>query len=100
MMLMPAMPGTSWSSSSRSSPNTDAVSTNSRSGSRKLKNAALGLRQNSLRSRRNCSQASAKAFIPSTFLNPIRQLEVDLLERGARDLESLEPLARGPARRA
>ena len=35
-----------------------ATSTSSNRGSRKLKNAALGLRQKSLRSKRNCSQAS------------------------------------------
>ena len=56
---MPATPGISTSSSSDSLANAVAISTRSRSGSRKLKNAALGLRQNSLRSKRNCSQASA-----------------------------------------
>ena len=55
--LIPAMPGITMSSSSGSLANTDATSSSSVSGSTNEKNAALGLRQNSLRSRRNCSQA-------------------------------------------
>ena len=62
--LMPAMPGISTSSSSWSLAKTEATSSSSSSGSTKLKNAALGLRQNSLRSKRNCSQASATGLTP------------------------------------
>ena len=53
------IPGISISSSSESAENAVAVRNSSSRGSRKLKKAALGLRQNSLRSKRNCCQASA-----------------------------------------
>src|SRR5439155_14049562 len=58
------------------------------SGSRKLKNAALGLRQKSLRSRRYCLQVSTAA---SGFIRG--QLQVDLLERRPCHPEVLEALA-------
>ncbi len=58
--LIPATPGITMSSSSGSLPNTEATSSSSISGSTNEKNAALGLRQNSLRSSRNCSQARAR----------------------------------------
>src|ERR1700722_20193938 len=57
------------------------------SGSRKLKKAALGLRQNMRRSRRYWRQ-------PSTTVSAIGgQLQVDVLERRARDAELLQALA-------
>src|SRR4051794_6181230 len=57
------------------------------SGSRKLKNAALGLRQNSLRSRRYCLHVSAASDLIGG------ELKVDLLERWPDHLEVLETLA-------
>src|SRR4051794_35926107 len=84
--LIPAIPGTMTSRSSwlpcRMAPNRARKS----SGSRKLKKAALGLRQNSRRSRRYCRQVRARSDIR-------RQLQVDLLQRRARDLEPVELLA-------
>ena len=62
---MPAIPGISTSSSSDSLENAVAISTRRSSGSTKLKNAALGLRQNSFRSKRNCSQARATGLMRS-----------------------------------
>src|SRR3954447_16709322 len=59
------------------------------SGSRKLKNAALGLRQKSRRSNRYCLHVSAASYLIGG------QLQVDLLERRADDLEFLEALAAG-----
>src|ERR1700719_1568012 len=57
------------------------------SGSRKLKKAALGLRQNMRRSRRYWRQ-------PSTMASGIgRQLHVDVLERGAPHRQLLQALA-------
>src|SRR6185312_15652725 len=69
------------------------------SGSRKLKNAADGLRQNSRRSRRYWRQASASALgdrtVPVAGAAAVavllacirRQLQVDLFERRPRDFE-------------
>ena len=91
--LMPAMPGIRMSSSLRVGANTDAIRSRNSSGSTKLKKAALGLRQNSLRSKRNCSQARRRGAHSVAVLGG--QLEVDVLERRPRDLEPLEPLAAG-----
>ena len=88
--LMPAMPGISTSSSSLSLANAVATSSSSSSGSTKLKKAALGLRQNSLRSKRNCSQVRAAGSLGRSSCG---QLEIDVLERRPRDLEPVEPLA-------
>src|SRR4051795_7586263 len=59
------------------------------SGSRKLKNAALGLRQNIRRSRRYWCHARVRASDIGGLLHGrgrLRgQLEVDVLQRGARD---------------
>src|SRR5437764_339795 len=65
------------------------------SGRRKLKNAALGLRQNSRRSSRYCFQASATASLIAWALVGGGQLQVHILQRWAGDRQSLEPL---PAR--
>src|SRR3954470_15598760 len=84
--LIPAMPGTmtsrlSWLSL-KIAPNRNRNS----SGSRKLKNAALGLRQNSRRSSRYWRQVRATSDIG-------RQLQVDVLQRRPGDLQVLQPLA-------
>src|ERR1700761_1030044 len=57
------------------------------SGSRKLKNAALGLRQNMRRSKRYWRQPSVTA---SAICG---QLQIDVLERRSRDAQLLETLA-------
>ena len=56
MMFMPAMPGRTMSRSLSLPENTAPKMTTKISGSRKLKKAADGLRQNIRRSRRNCRQ--------------------------------------------
>src|SRR3954447_3438354 len=85
---IPAMPGTITSRSDWLSLKIAPKNARNSSGSRKLKNAALGLRQNRRRSRRYCLQVSAMSDMLVR-----RQLQVDLLQRRPRDLELLEPLA-------
>src|SRR3954471_7090061 len=85
---IPAMPGTITSRSFWLPEKIAPKKPRNSSGSRKLKNAALGLRQNSRRSRRYCLQVRVTA---SGFIG--RQLQVDLLQRRPRDLEVLEALA-------
>src|SRR3954463_16341672 len=85
--LMPAMPGTMTSRSSWLSLKIAPKKARNSSGSRKLKNAALGLRQKSLRSRRYWRQVRTASDLIGG------QLQVDLLERRAHDLEVLEALA-------
>src|SRR3954469_4529124 len=87
---MPAMPGTITSRLSWLSLKIAPNSARKSSGSRKLKNAALGLRQNSRRSIRYWRQVRATA---SGLIGG--QLQVDLLERRARHLEVLQALAAG-----
>jgi hypothetical protein len=58
MTLMPAMPGTITSRFLWSPANTAPKMASSSSGSSTPKNAALGLRQNILRSSRNCRHAA------------------------------------------
>src|SRR5436309_15310627 len=72
---MPAMPGTMTFRSLWLALKIAPNSTRNSSGSRKLKNAALGLRQKSRRSRRYWRQVSATSDLIG------RQLQVDLLER-------------------
>src|SRR3954452_16776780 len=85
--LIPAIPGTitlrSFWLALKIAPNSPRKS----SGSRKLKNAALGLRQKSRRSNRYCLHVSAASDLIGG------QLQVDLLQRRADDLEVLEALA-------
>src|SRR3954468_13774424 len=85
--LIPAIPGTitlrSFWLALKIAPNSPRNS----SGSRKLKNAALGLRQNSRRSRRYCLHVRATSDLIGG------ELKVDLLERRADHLEVLEALA-------
>src|SRR4051795_2481243 len=86
---MPAMPGTITSRSSWLPEKIAPKKARNSSGSRKLKNAALGLRQKSLRSRRYCLQVSATSDLIGG------QLQVDVLQRRARDLDVVERLAAG-----
>src|SRR4051812_29666368 len=85
---MPAMPGTITSRLSWLSLKIAPNSARNSSGSRKLKNAALGLRQNSRRSNRYCRQVRTAA---SGLIGG--ELQVDLFQRRARALEVLETLA-------
>ena len=61
---IPEIPGTSVFRSLVLCPNTDAIRNRKISGSMKLKNAALGLRQNSRRSKRNCLHVKAAVLMP------------------------------------
>src|SRR3954466_4618622 len=90
--LMPAMPGTITSSCSWSLEKTAPNSARNSSGSRKLKNAALGLRQNMRRSRRYWRQVSTAR---SAIGRSRGQLEVDLFEARAAHRQVLQAL---PAR--
>src|ERR1700742_1869594 len=63
------------------------------SGSRKLKNAALGLCQNMRRSSRYWRQPSVTASAIDGRLLAGGQLQVDVLERRPRDAQLLELLA-------
>src|SRR4051812_5025677 len=85
---MPAIPGTMMSRFSWSPLEIDPNSARKIRGNRKLKKAAVGLRQNIRRSSRYCRHVSARSDIG-------RQLQVDLLQRGPRDVELLELLAAG-----
>src|SRR3712207_8273547 len=69
--LIPAIPGTMTSSCSWSPAKMAPKNARNSSGSRKLKNAALGLRQNSRRSSRYWRQARSSIG---------RELQVDVLE--------------------
>src|SRR5579862_8108466 len=89
---MPAIPGTITSRSWRRPLTIAPNSARKISGSRKLKNAALGLRQNRRRSKRYWRQSSAAVPALSRIGG---QLEVDLLEARARHRQRLEPRAGG-----
>src|SRR3954468_15267609 len=80
-MLMPAMPGTMTSRSSWLPENTAPNSARKISGRAKLKNAALGLRQNIRRSRRYWRQTRAASDTAALLLGVRCELEVDVLER-------------------
>src|SRR5215213_526052 len=86
---IPAIPGTI-TSRSLCLVSTAHSSTRNSNGSRKLKNAALGLRQNILRSSRNWRQDNSAMPCDSAIGG---QLQVDVLERRAGDAEPFEPLA-------
>src|ERR671917_573696 len=101
-MLIPAMPGTRTSRLSWSPANTAPNSARNSSGRTKLKNAALGLRQNIRRSRRYWRHASPSSAIaglrsgggrPSGGGGVLGQVEVDVLERRARDGQVAQRLA-------
>src|SRR4051794_7039095 len=87
--LIPAMPGTITSRSSWLPEKIAPKKARNSSGSRKLKNAALGLRQKSLRSRRYCFHVSTASDLIGG------QLQVDVLQRRAGDLDLVEALAAG-----
>src|SRR3954467_2659570 len=103
MIDIPAMPGIRTSRSAwlplKIAPN----SARNSSGSRKLKNAALGLRQNIRRSRRYWCHASTKDSDIGGLLGRRggragrlgRQLQVDVLQRGARHRQVAQRLAAG-----
>src|SRR5919205_4201481 len=78
--LIPAMPGTITFRSCWLPCRIAPKKARNSNGSRKLKNAALGLRQNSRRSSRYCRQVRARSDLIGG------QLQVDLLQRRARDL--------------
>src|SRR3954452_1706576 len=105
MMLIPAMPGTITSRFSWLPPKIAPNSARNRSGRKKLKNAADGLRQNIRRSRRYWCQA--RTAESGTGRRLIRfglglglggQLEVDVLERRARHGQVAQRRAAGERR--
>src|SRR6476661_50248 len=99
MMDMPAMPGTMTSRSFCEPLKIAPNSARNSSGSRKLKNAALGLRQNIRRSRRYWCQARVRASgMGVGGLGLGGQLEVDVLQRRARDAQVAQRLAAGQRR--
>src|SRR5437868_2343728 len=84
--FIPAIPGTTMSrwAWSVSAP----MISRKTSGSTKPKNAAVGLRQNCLRSRRNWRQPKVNASDTDRLLGFLGgQLEIDVLEARARDSE-------------
>src|SRR3954469_3834975 len=81
--LIPAIPGTMTLRSSWRPCRIAPKKARNSSGSRKLKKAALGLRQNTRRSSRYWRHVNARSDIG-------RQLQVDLLQRRPRHLELLE----------
>src|SRR3954454_8233603 len=87
--LIPAMPSTITSRSSWLPEKIAPKKARNSSGSRKLKNAALGLRQKSLRSRRYCFHVRTASDLIGG------QLQVDVLQRRAGDLDLVEALAAG-----
>src|SRR2546430_3319345 len=93
MMLRPAMPGTMMFSSFWLLEARPPIRASRISGSRKLKKAAEGLRQNIRRSSRYWRQVSA------TPLSIVGQLEVDVLQRGPCDGQVAQALAARQRRR-
>src|SRR2546423_5761023 len=93
-MLIPAMPGTMMFSVFWSLDASPPTSASRISGSRKLKKAAEGLRQNIRRSSRYWRQVRAMA------LSIAGQLQVDVLQRGPRDRQVAQalPALQGGAR--
>src|SRR5829696_1495323 len=91
---MPAMPGTITSRSAWSELKIAPNSARNSSGSRKLKKAALGLRQNILRSSRNWRHERAAKLWEAAPSAIGRQLQVDVLERRPCHAQALEALAR------
>src|ERR1700710_457410 len=87
---MPAIEGTSRLRLCWLPPNSAPPAARNSSGSTKLKKAALGLRQNILRSSRYWRQPNAKDWVPTHPLCIGRQLQVDVLERGAPDRQLIQ----------
>src|SRR3954468_19158403 len=105
MMLMPAIPGTITFRLSWSPPKIAPNSARNRSGRKKLKNAAEGLRQNIRRSRRYwCQARTAESGTGSRLLRfglglgLGRELEVDVLERRPRHGQVAQRRAAGERR--
>src|SRR5690242_14426243 len=99
MIDMPAMPGIRTLRSFWLPLKIAPKSARNSSGSRKLKNAALGLRQNIRRSRRYWCHASARASdIGGLRLGLGGQLEVDVLQRRPVDRQVAQRLAAGQRR--
>src|SRR3954466_5824995 len=101
--LMPAIPGTMTSRLSWLPPKIAPNSARNRSGKKKLKNAADGLRQNIRRSRRYWCQArtaesGTRGRLLRLGLRFGRQLEVDVLERRPGHGQVAQPLAAGERR--
>src|SRR4051812_2426755 len=101
--LMAAMPGTITSRLLWLPPKIAPNRARKRSGRKKLKNAADGLRQNIRRSRRYwCQARTAESATGGRFLGLRgglgRQLQVDVLERGARHREVAQRVAAGERR--
>src|SRR4051794_13757561 len=92
MTASPAMPGTITSRSDWLPLKIAPKSARNSSGRKKLKNAAVGLRQNSRRSRRYWRQASCIVSATGTALLG-RELEIDVLERRPRDRQVAQRLA-------
>src|SRR3954452_6584 len=93
MMLMPAIPGTITSRFSWSPLKIAPKSVKNSSGRTKLKNAAVGLRQNIRRSRRYWRQARTAASATGRLLRG--ELQVDVLERRPRDRQVAQRLVAG-----
>src|SRR3954449_13615698 len=93
MMLMPAIPGTITSRFFWSPLKIAPKSVKNSSGRTKLKNAAVGLRQNIRRSRRYWRQARTAASATGRFLRG--ELQVDVLERRPRDRQVAQRLVAG-----
>ncbi len=89
--LIPAMPGTITLRSCWLPLKMAPKKARNSSGSRKLKNAALGLRQNSLRSSRYWRQA--RVSVSGIFAHVRGQLQVHVLERRPGHRQPLESLA-------
>src|SRR5205807_8595740 len=86
--LIPAIPGTITFRSCWLPCRIAPKNARNSSGSRKLKNAALGLRQNSLRSSRYWRQASSATSATIGGLLLARgQVQIHVLERRARDAQ-------------
>src|SRR5881227_1951910 len=94
---MPAMPGTITFRSCWLPCRMAPKKARNSSGSRKLKKAALGLRQNSRRSSRYWRQASQRASVIFLDSGVGGQLQIDILERGPGHREAVESL---PARQS
>src|SRR3954466_6730980 len=96
MTDIPAMPGTRTLSSSWSPWKSRPKKARKSSGRPRLKNAALGLRQNRRRSRRYWCHSSATSDMTGLRLLDVGgELGLDVLQRGSADLQVLELLAAG-----
>src|SRR4051812_16049671 len=94
MTFMPAIPGITMSRSLAGV--IDPMISRNTIGSRKPKNAAVGLRQNCRRSRRNCRQPRASSDTDRILRRLVgRQFEVDVLEARPHDRQLADRAATG-----